>query len=246
MTVPWGWQRATVLMFFQTRDCILSQNHLGIIIPFFFFFPSLYDAFNFLAKIPETVCCSFPCCIPKQQVACLLAGVGCLTERNKQNTVMIQFARMFYTLCAVEGGSLVRSSLWRVPKSEQSKEASVSIGIWLILAWENLCHVNYLKDHLFQRWRSAWQFLLISSGALGITGNLLGPSWKKGMISGVCLWWKRKVHVHSLMALPVLVPELIAWAWVCHVTRYVIIHSLISPFLIVLVFLDLTCFFIRS
>lgn len=77
----------------------------------FFFFSSLFDIFNSLAKIPETVCCSFPCCIPKQEVACLLAGVGCLAERNKQKAVMTQFARMFSPLCAGEGGSLARSSL---------------------------------------------------------------------------------------------------------------------------------------
>lgn len=78
--------------------------------------------------MPETVCCSFPCCIPKQEVACLLAGVGCLTERNKQKAVMTQFARMFYPLCAGEGGLLARSSLRRVPKAEQSGKASLSIG----------------------------------------------------------------------------------------------------------------------
>lgn len=121
---------------------------------FLFFFPSLYDIFNSLAKIPETVCFSFPHCIPKQEVACLLAGVGCLTERHTQKAVMTQFARMLSPLCAGEGGSLVRSSLWRVPKVEQRHQSVLASGeCW---HWENWCHVNYLKDHLVQRWGFSW------------------------------------------------------------------------------------------
>lgn len=166
------------------------------------FFPSLHDIFNFHAKIPETVCCSFPCCIPKQEVACLLAGVGWLTERNKQKAVMTQFARMFYPLCAMEGGSSVRSSLWRVPKAEQWEEAPVSIGIWWMLAWENPCRVNYLKDHLVQKWWSSWQLPSISSGVLITIGKLLGPGWRGSWL--VVSAWDRKGKCTCILSWPYL------------------------------------------
>ena len=39
------------------------------------------------------------------------------------------------------------------------------------------------------------------------------------MISRVCLGWKVKVYMCSLMALPVLVPKLIACSQDCHVTK---------------------------
>lgn len=58
----------------------------------------------------------------------ILAGAGCLTERNKHKAVRTQFARMFYPLSAMERGSLARSSLRRMPKAQQSEHASLRIG----------------------------------------------------------------------------------------------------------------------
>ena len=124
----------------------------------------------FLLKC-QKVCCSLPCCIPKQEVAWLLAGAGCLTERNKQKAARTQFAKMFYPLCAVEGASLVRRSLWRVPKAEESGDPALRVGSWWMLAWENLGHGDYLRHCLVQR----WQLPLISDGCSGNNG---GATWR--------------------------------------------------------------------